>query len=250
MKQEILMARLLRALAGKSQEAMGEEAGLQPSMVAQVELGKTSPSPKHLEALARGAGISVEDAAELVGLYESYRQTRREPGDHVEMALHQLSAQMLLHVEASLRRIQALHANTGLPAEERRKAEELWSRLEVCSPEGRLAIVRLGEEFRTWAFCERLCAESEREAPRQAALAADLARLAQEVAERVPGPDPWRNRLRGYATAHLAQALQAGGGLDAADALLAEAERLWQEGSDPAALLDPRRLPGFAAKPS
>jgi phytoene dehydrogenase-like protein len=129
---------------------------------------------------------------------------------------------------------------------ERQRAEELWSRLAVCSPEGRLAIVRLGQEFRTWALCERLCAESEREAPRHPAQAAELARLAQEVAERVPGPDRWRSRLRGYATAHLALALRAGGDPDAADTLLAEAERLWQEGADPAGLLDPRWLPGCA----
>jgi len=244
MKREILMARLLRALAGKSQAAMGEDTGLHPSMVAHVEAGKNPPSQEHLEALARGAGITVADAAELVELYESYRQARGEPGDQLEHALHQLSARMLFHIEASLRRISALHPNPALPAVERRQAEELWSRLAVCSPEGRLAIVRLGEEFRTWALCERLCAESEREAPRQAAVAAELARLAQEVAERVPGPDPWRSRLRGYATAHLAHALRAGGDPDAADTLRAEAERLWQEGSDPAGLLEPRRLPG------
>jgi transcriptional regulator with XRE-family HTH domain len=246
MKREILMARLLRALAGKTQEAMSEDTGLHPSMVAQVESGKAVPSQQHLEALARGAGIAVVDAAELVELYESYRQVRGEPGDSMELALHQLSARMLFHVEASLRRIQALHPDAGLPAVERWRAEELWSRLAVCSPEGRLAIVRLSEEFRTWALCERLCAESEREAPRQATHAAELARLAQEVAERVPGPDPWRSRLRGYAAAHLALALRAGGEPDAADTLLAEAESLWREGSDPGGLLDPRRLPDFA----
>jgi transcriptional regulator with XRE-family HTH domain len=249
MKREILMARLLRALAGKTQEAMGEDTGLHPSMVSLVESGKAAPSPEHLEALARGAGITVTDAAELVELYESYRRGRREPGDRVEIALHQLSERMLFHAEASLRRISALHPNAGLPAMERQQAEELWSRLALCSPEGRLAIVRLGEEFRTWALCERLCAEAEREAPRHAAQAAELARLAQEVAERVPGPDRWRTRLRGYATAHLALALRAGGDPDAADTLLAEAERLWREGSDSAGLLDPRWLPG-CARPS
>jgi transcriptional regulator with XRE-family HTH domain len=242
MKREILMARLLRALAGKTQEAMSEDTGLHPSTLGQVEAGKTSPSREHLEALARGAGITVADAAELVELYESYRRVRGEPGDRVETALHQLSARMLFHVEASLRRIAALHPNPGLPAMERQRAEELWSRLVVSSPEGRLAIVRLGEEFRTWALCERLCAEAEKEAP-------ELARLAREVAERVPGPDRWRTRLRGYATAHLALALRAGGDLDAADTVLAEAERLWQEGADPAGLLDPRWLPG-CARPS
>jgi transcriptional regulator with XRE-family HTH domain len=249
MKREILMARLLRALAGKTQEAMSEDTGLHPSTLGQVEAGKTSPSREHLEALARGAGITVADAAELVELYESYRRVRGEPGDRVETALHQLSARMLFHVEASLRRIAALHPNPGLPAMERQRAEELWSRLVVSSPEGRLAIVRLGEEFRTWALCERLCAEAEKEAPRRAAQAAELARLAREVAERVPGPDRWRTRLRGYATAHLALALRAGGDLDAADTVLAEAERLWQEGADPAGLLDPRWLPG-CARPS
>ena len=78
MKREILMARLLRALAGKSQERMGEEVGIHPSLLAHYEAGKGVPPREHLEKLARGAGITVDDASQVLDLYESFRQTRRQ----------------------------------------------------------------------------------------------------------------------------------------------------------------------------
>jgi tetratricopeptide (TPR) repeat protein len=69
-----------------------------------------------------------------------------------------------------------------------------------------------------------------------------LARLAQEIADRVRGPESWRNRIRGYALAHAANSLRVIGQLESAEAALNEAKRLWDAGSDPAALLEPGRL--------
>jgi hypothetical protein len=48
-------------------------------------------------------------------------------------------------------------------------------------------VVRVAREFQSWALVERLCDESAAEASRDAGRAAFLARLAREIAERLPG---------------------------------------------------------------
>jgi transcriptional regulator with XRE-family HTH domain len=251
MKREILMARLLRALSGKSQERMGEEVGIHPSLLAHYEAGKGVPSREHLEKLARGAGITLDDASQVFDLYEDFRLGRRRVPGNPEATLRQLMEEIRFHAESVHRRILALPLPVSPPAaSDRRQGEELWNRLASLSPEGKLAVVRLAEEFQTWSLCERLCAESERETPRDAGRAMELARLAQEVAERVPGPRDWRDRLRGYAAAHASQALRAGGDPVAAEILRAEAEHFWQAGSDPESLLDPEPLLRLTAGPA
>ncbi|MEA2603377.1 MAG: hypothetical protein QOF89_4369 [Acidobacteriota bacterium] len=129
----------------------------------------------------------------------------------------------------------------GLSAD-RIRAGELSERLESLPPEVRLAVVQVAEEWQTWALCERICDASIREASRNLDRAAVWARLAREIAERVRGPEEWRNRIQGYAAAHSANVLRVSGDLKAADAVMGEARRLWFAGTDPAEVLDPGRL--------
>jgi tetratricopeptide (TPR) repeat protein len=105
-----------------------------------------------------------------------------------------------------------------------------------------MAIVQVAEECWSWALCERVCEESEREASRDVERASAWAHLARQIAERVQGPEEWRHRIQGYAAAHGANALRVAGNLVSAEATLEEAKRLWRVGSDPAGLLDPGRL--------
>ncbi|MFL6233619.1 MAG: hypothetical protein ACJ76N_10840 [Thermoanaerobaculia bacterium] len=132
-------------------------------------------------------------------------------------------------------------------AYDRQRAAELFKRLEGVSHEARLAVVEVAEECQSWALCERACEASVREASRNLERAAAWAHLARQIAERVRGPEEWRNRLQGYAAAHEANVLRVSGDLGSADTTLEEAKRLWQAGSDPAALLDPGRLPDLEA---
>jgi tetratricopeptide (TPR) repeat protein len=69
-----------------------------------------------------------------------------------------------------------------------------------------------------------------------------LARLAKEIAERVSGPEGWRQRVRALAVAHIANVLRVAGKLKAAATLFEEAWRLWHAGADLDALLDAGRL--------
>jgi tetratricopeptide (TPR) repeat protein len=135
----------------------------------------------------------------------------------------------------------------GQASLDRDRAEVLWFRLKSLPEETRLGVVQVAEEFQSWALCERVCAESVTEASRKVERSASLARLAQEIAERVPGPQDWRDRLRGYAGAHAANVLRVSGDLKAAEAAFDSAKRLWHGGADPAAVLDPGRLPDLEA---
>jgi hypothetical protein len=130
----------------------------------------------------------------------------------------------------------------GQASLDRERAGWLWQRLKDLPERARLDVVRVGSAFQSWALCERVCEESVTEASRKVERAAGLARLAQEIAERVPGPASWRDRLRGYAAGHVANTLRVGGELAAAYSCLEEAKRLWQSGADPAGVLDPGRL--------
>lgn len=134
------------------------------------------------------------------------------------------------------------YPRSGKVSSSRKRAEALWQGLADLSEGVRLEVVRVGREFQSWALCERVCQESVTEASRKVERAAGLARLAQEIAAGVPGPETWRNCLRGYASAHAANVLRVSGELNAADALFKEAKQLWNAGADPDAVLDPGRL--------
>ena len=97
----------------------------------------------------------------------------------------------------------------------------------------RSSIVRVSEHYQGWALCERVCGESRQEIAQDLTSAAAWARLAQEIAERTRGTKGWRNRLQGYAAAHLAKVLEATGDTESAEAAFQEARRLWEDGVDP-----------------
>jgi transcriptional regulator with XRE-family HTH domain len=236
-----VVARLLRALSGKSQDQLAADSGLHPSLVASFETAKAVPRQDHLEKLAQGAGITLEEISELVELFQTYRNARRRLSDReAETALTRLCEQLLEHVRAVHQQLRLLPVPPPPPSpEDREEAEELWNEIAKLSPEGQRAAVRLGRDFQTWALCERICHESEREAAGgRGERALELAQLAREIADRVGGPEEWRSRLRGYAAAYLANALRIARDPEAADAALEEAKKWWRAGSDPEGLLE------------
>jgi hypothetical protein len=66
--------------------------------------------------------------------------------------------------------------------------------------------------------------------------------ILEKIADLIREPAAWRSRIRGYAMAYRARLLQISGDHQAAEATFREARRLWSEGADPAALLDPGTL--------
>ena len=77
MRRENLMARMLRALSGQSQEQVAEALDVHPSLIAQIELDEGAPSPRHLEQMARQADLTIAGAEELLDRYESLRRSGR-----------------------------------------------------------------------------------------------------------------------------------------------------------------------------
>jgi tetratricopeptide (TPR) repeat protein len=124
-------------------------------------------------------------------------------------------------------------------------AGELWALLKPFPEDQRLVMTRESPRLQTWALAERVCEESVVQASRDVERAASLAALAQEIAGRMRGPESWRHRVQGFATAHVANALRVRGELREAEVILAQAKELWESGSDPAAVLDPGRLPSL-----
>jgi hypothetical protein len=131
--------------------------------------------------------------------------------------------------------------------EDRIDGAELWSRLERFPVRDRNLLVDTTQEFAHWALCERICLQSADLADEDARQAVGLAELAVRIAQRVPGEDNWRLRLKGFALAHLAFARSVFGDPAAAEAFR-EARQLWDEGAggDPG-LLDGTSLVIFEA---
>lgn len=242
MRRENLVARLLRALSGKTQDQLAGEIGVHPSLVAQIELGLLAPRPELLARMAGSAALTLENADDVLRLVEGFQQDRQQGGREVE-DLDQLGEELRLHISRIQRRLLTLPVPENLPRpEDREGAGKLFQRLVELDAETALAVVRVAEEFQDWAICERMCEEALKAASCDLERASSLVRLALEIAERVPGPEGWRNRMKGYAAAHEANVLRVAGELKAAEAGLVAARQFWESGSDPGGVLDSGRL--------
>jgi tetratricopeptide (TPR) repeat protein len=240
MRRSNLLARLFRALSGRTQMAFGKRTGIHHVLLAKYEGGLVDPSLDHLQRMGQlGAGLTVAAGELILDLADALRQPRKRAGHGAEVFAGELTAL----VSGFYQRLLRLPLPQDAPhAEDRLHAAESWAKLAKLSEGQQLAVVRVAREFQTWALAERVCAESVFQASRDVHRAASLAQLAREIAEKVQGPEGWPNRINGYALGHVANSLRVTGELETADAVFEKALRLWHAGSDPAAVLDPGRL--------
>ena len=115
-------------------------------------------------------------------------------------------------------------------AEDREEAADLWAKMERRTPKQRKALVEETEEFRSWALCERVAAESLAGAADHPRESLELAELGRLIAELTPGEETWRSRLQGFAWAHVSKARRACGDPSGAEEALAHARQLWEAG--------------------
>lgn len=235
-----------------SQKQIGAGAGMDPGLVSH-HLRKGALDDPIFERLLAGVrgrpaeiAIAQECAEGLAGL-EQEQDLTAEERDEIEMGVLEASRSFRAYLTEVVRSSRALPPLDEYPKPEhleplRWLAGEQWKLLKSLDEGQRLAVVRVAWEFQHWALVERLCEESVAEASRDLKKATALATLAQEVAERVRGPVWWCNRARGYAIAHIANISRVGGNLKSAEALLEQANRLWQAGADPGKVFDPGRL--------
>jgi tetratricopeptide (TPR) repeat protein len=130
----------------------------------------------------------------------------------------------------------------------RHRAEVLWGPLKKRTPAERRTLVKHGTKFRAWALCERVAAESIKQAPNHPKDALELAELALLIAELLPAEQAWSLRVQGYAWAHVSNALRVSNDLPKADEAIGRAWKLWEAGApgDPG-LLNKAMLPWIEA---
>lgn len=242
MRREQVLARLLRALSGMTQEQIGGEIGVHASLIAQFELGRAVPGRDHLERMAKAARLTLRDAEEVLRLGEALQQPRQRRGEGAEDLLDELAQEARSKAGTGYEHLLRLPVPGSSPQDEDRQlAEELFGRLEGMHPETRLTMVRLAEGYQSWALCDMVCRAAVQEAARDPEIAMAWAGLAQEIAARVRGPEEWRNRVQAWAAAQTAQVLRILGDPKAADAVLERVRLLGGSGTDPGGLLDPGR---------
>src|SRR4051812_10038761 len=248
-----LLVSMLALWRGLSQKQVGAKAGLVEDSIS-YHLRKGDLAAEALfERLLAGLQARPAEVAVVTGCLEALEALENETKltaaerDEVErciLDITRLSRRILTEAVLKSRQPPAPDAYPR-PADlesARWQAGESWAKLAKLPEDRQLAVVRVAREFQTWALAERVCEESEVQASRDVGRTASLARLAQKIAEKVQGPEGWRNRIQGYALGHVANSLRVPGELEAAAAVLEKALRLWDAGSDPDAVLDPGRL--------
>lgn len=206
MRREHIIVRVLRALSGKTQEQVAEDLGVDPSLIAQFELGKVLPSLEHLEKLAKGVGLTVPDAEYILCLFDALRAPRFRRGQSIRETVEGLQEVVAALAKATYLQMLGVPIPDGPPEPEaRQRAEELFQELEALSQEERLAVVQSVDECQSWALLERVCLAVDHEAPRNVEKAAAWVEVAREIAANIEGPEEWRKRVKQYAAEHAAK---------------------------------------------
>jgi len=233
------LTRLFRALSGRSQVDFGQDTGVSPKLIAEYETGSRQPSLETLERLGRGHGLTVREGEEILRFAGTLRRARTRAGLRVETFLDDLA----FLVTRTYQRLLRLPPPTRPPrSEDVRQAEVLWSVLKDLPENQQRAVLTASNKFQIWPLVVMAGEESACQASRDLERAASLARLAQHIAELIPGPEGWCNRVRGLAAGYSFNISRVLGELGPARAIQAKARHLWDIGSDPDRLLDPGRL--------
>ncbi len=227
---------VLRSAKGWSQKRLAEVSGVRKTMISDFEVGRRPLSRGRLEALAAALGYdreSIEAALlclEWVHPSGEVSTSPLGPAPDELRVIDAASTRVAKTVLDATRSALTSRLRDDRARQSRQEAEEQWERLKRYSPRDRRLLVEGAKELQTWAFCERLCAESEKAAAADASRALDLADLALRAALLVPGEEGWRSRIQGYAWAYIGNARRVGGNLPGADEAFARSDTLWEIG--------------------
>ncbi|HEX3130329.1 MAG TPA: hypothetical protein VH394_23535 [Thermoanaerobaculia bacterium] len=161
------MKDLIRLLARGEPETLAAAAGLDPSSIYRYQSGPTLPRPRTLARIIAAAGLSPRFVhAILLPAIAAARLARTPLSDtfleDLEAALEDTGGDLS---GAALARIAIFLAELEDPAEpwerpaarhDRQRADDLRVRLEDCSAEDRLFLIRTCPEYQTPALAQRL----------------------------------------------------------------------------------------------
>jgi tetratricopeptide (TPR) repeat protein len=114
--------------------------------------------------------------------------------------------------------------------DDRTAARTLCARILALPRPHQYKEVRQAPADSRWAVCEALCVESQRLCAEDPVQAAAVAELALKVVDLVTAEAAWCAKLRGFAWAHIGNALRVQGDLPAAERAFLSAERFWKAG--------------------
>ncbi|HXU33267.1 MAG TPA: helix-turn-helix transcriptional regulator [Thermoanaerobaculia bacterium] len=243
-----LVVQMFRFMAGRHQHDLSERTGIDTKRISRYEQGKILPLRPTLVRLAAGVGVSPARLDQLLALTrticaESEAATARkevtEDPDEVDWQREraelaaEIAEDLQLEIYQALVELEAeLNAPPPppTPEEARSEARALWGKFEPLPDRVRRLVIEHGEEYQTWAFCERLCEESFDAGARAPEDGQALADLALSVAEAAQGSDVLRQRLTAYALACAAHADELAGETEEAAEKLKQAKTLWRPG--------------------
>jgi transcriptional regulator with XRE-family HTH domain len=244
----------MRSALNWNQAELARAACLPPNAVSDFERGNRAFSVDKLEELAGVMGLSAEAATQARTFVRSMGRQARAPGYPDEEAeadrrhVERLAVQAGTAVTDFARTLLSSFTAEGRALVFRQQARVLWQRMQKRTLAERRSLVEDDPEFRSWALCELICKESIKAAADNADRARELADLALLIADLAPAEASWRQRLQGYAWAHVGNARRVRGDLPGADEAFSRAGELWDAGAlgDPG-LLDEALLPGLKA---
>lgn len=254
---------MIRLLRGWSQAEIAKASGLSVGTISRYESGARVPGRYTVDKIAAAAGISLPLVDSLLDWIRAAKAALRGtsaafpypsglpgPADTVAKERTRDMNRALEELLGSFSNSSPLWPRdrerrpeppTETPTADRGEARLLWPRLEPLEADDRVLLVDEGTEYQSWALCELVCDKSLAAAdrPREAL---ELAELAVFIAERVDGREAWKQRLQGYASAHLGHARRAAGNSPGAEKAFARARRLWEAGAsaDPGILNETR----------
>ncbi|HKH46378.1 MAG TPA: hypothetical protein VKM72_17090 [Thermoanaerobaculia bacterium] len=236
---ESLVLAVLRTIADMKQKEVETAADAAPGSVTYYER-RQEPPPEVLAEYASGMRYPAYMVRRTRDLVEEALASR-DPARSVspeEVARRELEERAW----AGFRDLQSRLDEITEAWLEHREAPYLWRRLERHTAKARLAMVRKSRDFWSPGLCALVCEKSVAAAVHDGREAEELARLAVELARRVPGSEAHRARLEGLSQASVGNALRVRSQLPLADAAFVRSAELWSQGAGTFhELLDPSR---------
>lgn len=241
---------ILRTRQGWTQKELAAATGIPANLLSDYERGRKTLTRERLDLLLSAMGLqpakALREAMRFLQAEEEIRELAASDPERRE--IEAAAAESANLVAGFTRSILTLWLSRGQALEARQQARALWEKLKPRDAAQRKLLVETVAEFRHWALSELLCEESIKAAGDNADRALDLANLALRVAELIPGEEAWRQRVQGYAWAHVGNARRVKGDFPAADEAFGRFRKLWSAGAkgDPG-LLNEARVLGLEA---
>ena len=238
----------LRTRQGWTQKKLAEATGIPANLISDYERGRKTLSRERLESMVAVMGLRSKAVDSALDFLQKTRPGSGEAGPPSAQSqrIEAVAAESGRMMAGFTRSLLGMLTAEACALEARQQSRALWARLKRLPATQRRALVEKSAELRTWAFCELLCDESIKAAGDSADRALELADLALRVADLTPGEEKWRQRLHGYAWAHVGNARRVKGDLPSAEEAFGRAQQLWSaDVNRDSGLLDEARVLGL-----